>query len=626
MSACNNENLLSHKLNIIKLVAAFLLTFYVIAILSAWTTPVSCFEVSIYTKTPTIYWLSVILSMTTGIILICTYVFFNVRETLVKFIGILLLIFGSISLGVVQLIRGYFAINIDGDTGTHIGLINSVINSGTLPSTYSSYYPGLFSESAICHLLTSTNTITLTNYIPYIFIFIFILGSYLLAREVLPNSKMVNITLIVLLTLPFGSAPIVGLYPFYFAPGLCSTQLIPLLLYIILKMQKYPKKMMFIISILGIAMIFYHPLQTIELLCFFVVMLVIYGFVHRNEQLIRDNYYRALIAASIVIFILFFIWSWNFWGNMIVNMVNSLFTIENIDERGVEYFMNGLNEGNIYGYSLITYLKIGAIDIIIYSMIPLSILFAIKYISKLRLNKQLNLIALLIYVLLLIFLTCFMVISTNDIAPTRLLNVVHMCGIIFSGFVIYNTILLVSHIHHPKSAMIIRCSICAVLILIMMVSVFTLYLSPLTLHQTYQTTKTEYIGTQTLFPIINYEYSLTGIHYTRPERYIHAISGERGVVATNIYGPSLYLDPGYQDSVSKLPYNFNYNKYDTLSESYTNSTYIFIMQRDHEAFVEYFPSIENIRWSRMDFMHLDNDESVSEVYNNGGFNLYITLL
>lgn len=263
--------------------AYFLLT---IGCLSAWDTPAIGFEISIYQSTPTIFWLSLILGYLVSITIILLHHKTAIPNLITK-AGYLLLFLSTLALSALFIIRGYLIMNMNGDSATHLGNINSMIDSGAITSLY----PGDYILTTAAELFTQISTIELMNLHSLIFVGIFIIGMYLLSREVFYQKYEHDICLIVTCFFTIGSSYYMtgGFSLSMYVPYISLFLMTPLILSLILKVMSPEKRdagIFIAVTILCIASVFYHILGSIILVGFILAtffLMILVRLINRRE-------------------------------------------------------------------------------------------------------------------------------------------------------------------------------------------------------------------------------------------------------------------------------------------------------------------------------------------------------
>ena len=602
--------------------SAFLILF--IGLLMAWNTPVYGYEVSIYSSTPIIFWIALIFGYIVGVFLIILKFYHNNIPKVIFFGGIILLSLCSISLACLGILRGNILIGITDDVGTHLGILTELLKTGYLSSIYPLIHigPGIFS------LFANQNVFAITTYYPILYLGIYILGLYVLVRELFSNKIIAYIVLLIALFLPFGSAPYLSPYSPLLFIGMQSTiRLMPLFIYIVIKTVNNRSKEMLILSlIMCISLTFYHPMASL-LMGIFCLSIIFYHIITSIKTGIwtkKDIYIPLSLLSTITL--LFILWSGDLFGNGIIKGLTSLFTISNteLQSRNIGEITSFTTNADSFGYSLNTIIQIGSINLIIYLSLFCGLgYFLWTYIHNTH-NQKLGYVY--SFSLFLIGTTGLFLIMDIGFKYSRFLDEIYLIGIISAGYIIY-LLCKKMKFSFPKkknSQILLPIFLC---IVICLASIFLFYSSPLSMSYGDQTTKMEWIGAETLLPYIDYTYDRTGIFLLGIQRYISALYGSSEHSGSYQYGNYHIISTSLHETeyAEQVPYHFGYDKYFSINEIYNQTTYLFIIKKDRLYYHAYYPEIEDFRWTLPDFQHLENDLAVNHVYYNGDLNLYLII-
>ena len=610
---------INHKIPI-----TFSFILLIIGIVAAWFTPVTGYEPDIYASTPIIFWIGIFFSyfISTVIILLSS----KKNNTIPNYVtktGIILIILTSLTLATLCLIRGYFGIDITGDVGSHIGELNTILNTGLI----SSYYPNIYLGPGAFALLTGNTVLSTINIYPIFYLGIYLLGVFLLTREIFPNKKIVILTTIVALYLPFGSAPYISGYEHVLFVGMQSTiRLIPILLYLVIKTCKTHSKPLFVATgVLCVSLVFYHPMASLLVLFLFTAVIifnVLNKIIHKGWEL-YDIKFSVLMILTVGA--LFFLWSWKQFGPAIARGILSILVLSESD-------LTGSNAGELlsfasiamgYGFDVLTILKMGTINLFIYACLVIGGLYYLLKCFKQNKGQYFGYIYTFIG-LLGIATLAFMVMDIG-FKYSRFLDEIYLGGIISAGLVLYLVLKGLSR-HFSKHKVVLFCISICILIGVCGSSIVTIYPSPMSMDIGYQSTQLEFTGAETILPYINYEKNTTGIQMTGLQRYAHAIYGVANTVGNN-YGDNQYLISSskiFSEYAEQVPYHFGYDTgIDSLNCLYESGDTIFITETDKEYYKTYYPILMWDRWSPNDFEHLTMDKGLAYIYNNGEFTMYL---
>ncbi len=588
------------------------------ALITAWNTPALGYEPDIYAATPPVFWAALFFGMGLGTILILRQITRNHTSGLFRHLGFLLAGFCSLSLAALCIIRGYFTLNISGDTGSHIGVIYNTIANGFIEKTY---YPGLYSESSVFSIVSGVDVPDLITFFPIWYLLIFILGIFLLARQIFPDIRAAYLTTLTALFLPFGTAALIGDYPLIFVAMMGPGKYLPLVFYIILRAANHKSKEHLILAVIFFAaMIFYHPIISIALILFLTAALVTYIIPIFSRYKPDTKQIRHLAAMTIVMTGMFIYWIWDFYGWNIVLGIKSIF---GDSEKNIGETTDLLSSAAINGYGIDSILRIAGVNLVIYAFLLISLLLFLRY--YVRDNRYFTLRVMYVYLVCLGGVTVLLSISTAEFNYTRFICEVYIIGLLMSGFVL-------SHIlsgKKRKAGIVKKCRtgiVFSLLILVLVLSIFSFHPSPFTLNTGYQTTNAEWDAMATLLPrldLIDNNANLTGIWFSTPQRYVPVLYQSENRFGTYAFGKYQVVANPNLGKPEKMPYNFGYNLNPSLNHSFKNTTYMFVIQKDRELYQAYYPELLQSRWSLRDFIQLETDPKVITTYANGGFSLYL---
>lgn len=595
------------------------LAVYTIGLICAWNTPCIGYEPSIYDATPGIFWIGILSSYVLGIILIICSLQYPEFRGMYQKIGYVLLTLAMTAFASVDLIRGYFIFNVSGDTGSHIGWINSLISeTGGLITSY----PSVHIEPAMLVVTTGLDTIDVLSPLPMLTTLFTTLGIILVAREVLPFMHEQHTTYILALLLPMGSVTVVGLSYIYYSSGNFAYSLIPLLFYMLLRLRNSNPVRIILTSIIILSIAFYHPLVgVIGLLAIGAVILwnLCYNIVVKTSDF---GYTLRLVAVASISSLIFLIWHFGNYARIIANGLLSLFLETDIDDLSIGSTTDLLSTASTYGYSINTVFQIATVNIILYALtfVALFLLFH----KRKNINYRL-LWAVVIFGFVILGITALCAFGAFDFGYGRFLRPFYLVLVIGSGFVLSH--LISTNEEKKRLKPIVKPALLmVVLILIAISSVYSYYPSPNTFNQGYQTTQTMYTGAETILPLVDNSKNSTGITFTSLQRYVSAIYGSASTVGSNAYGDTIIISAnrGETDSAEALPHHFGYDTgIESINEAYSAGEIIFIIEKDREFYQAYYPEIMCDRWTPLDFEQLNLDTGLRKVYYNGGLEMYL---
>jgi hypothetical protein len=167
-----------------KVIAATSLLLLGVAVVVAREVPAAGYELDIYSSTPLFTWIFLSLAMLGGAAIIIRQVANNDHATRWEWLlGLLVLMLARFTLLYIPYIRGY--VSWHGDNISHWGLLKDVLTTGHLYAE--NYYPVTHSILAQTILVTGIPMMLVTNLSTALMSVLFIAGTYLLAKSVLPH-------------------------------------------------------------------------------------------------------------------------------------------------------------------------------------------------------------------------------------------------------------------------------------------------------------------------------------------------------------------------------------------------------------------------------------------------------
>jgi len=623
-----------------------------VGLVLAWCNPCTGYEPDVYAATPLLFWIGIFVCylVGTGLVLYSTFGGGASRDT--KIIGYLQLALAALSMISVCIIRGYKLMDVSGDTGTHIGRLNSVIMDGVLPNTY---YPSIYSEPAVFSLVTGVDSHTVLSLFPIISMCIMTLALCLIARRVFPHVGEVCFASIVAFFIPMGSVYFIGAHNLYYAGITISMfALLPIVLLLILLCLQGIKGIFVTLIFLNIAIATYHPHVTVICLSIY-AMFVFFAGIHclMGKTLVRKSSLIKLVSLFLVMIGGFFTFTWSYFSNTImsgINKVLSLFSpsvtpvdpvtpvtpvdlvtpvtsggdpiishINNLLGNVVSYFgdllnIQLLNTAVEYGLVRVdTLLSIGGLYVILYGMFILAgFLLLFKYWK----DERYFWIKVLYFSSCIMFAIMFVAIFGNvSGGPFRFRYPIYFLAVLSSGMILYNIYLKITYVGKKRFIMSIG-TIFLILALICSMSIAYYHMSPRTMSGSYQTTQAELTGAETLLPLIGYDFSsTTSVHFRGMVRYVTAFYN--------------HLDLPYRNDAAEiddgLPPHFGYDTgvasvVDVMPDG---EKYLIVTERDYKYYSAYFPEFVSYSlYNTIDYNHLCVDDGLHYMYSNGGFGVY----
>ncbi len=579
----------------IKIIAIVSLGFSVLAITIARNSPSTGYEPSIYSATPTIFWLVQIFSFISGIVIVCHQMYTRASRGSLWFIGLILILASYVSLLSFWIIRGY-ALWSQADALTHLGRIQDLVSDGHIMQN--NIYPITYIYLVQLSYILDLTPAILHKLVPFYFALLYLGGMFLLAKSLLPNRRQAILVTLVSATLIQGSY-------FHLTPNHLATFFLPSALFILINsfLKENLSWKLLLIIIVFLTPIFHPVPGFIFLLILLTIWLPGKVFFAYAPKTLQAGYFRfdTNILLLFVVWAITWISSFYVWDATIRNLYK-LFT-----EGGDTQFnqlISGIQYAANYGYSIQEqFLKVygGTLVSVVLALIALPILW-IKIRKVANYRYMLSLYGPLGAIVVTIIVFGFLNIPAFD--QYRFVAYVQMISSLFVGFILYELI---------KNRNRFLSRFMPSLAIILLVGLFIhgllrLYPSPYILSANDQITRTKIAGMGWF--LHNKDFIKPTIRLNVPiSRYFDQVmtSEER--------------QSGPPEEII-APYHFGYSSDDQLGRAFSQDVYLVLDEADRMTYSVIFPEMEQLRFSSKDFAKLEQDPSVFKIYSNGGLDVY----
>jgi hypothetical protein len=579
----------------IKLVAITALVLSTIALLLAYQSPATGYELSIYDSSGVPIWVFIILAVSGGtFILIHQAIVERNENRRLWLLGLSVIILAQVVILVIPYIRGYEAFR--GDNITHLGMVRDITISGHFSNV--NFYPSVHILTAWISSVTGIQEAVVFNLGTAFFApVIFLLSIYMLANMVLPERRQ-RLIAVALAGLIFPAV--------YITPNGWSMLFLPLLFLCYFK-RTIPDYRIFLVILL-VLFPFLHPLSSLILILALIVIELsraVLALKAREETAFRPSGFTfepilleiVVFCAWVLSFSRFYVNLQVFW-NQILNFTKS----DVLGDIGAT-----LSKIDISGPDLIVlYLKLYGVSTV---LIVLSLVTVFLLIRRIRSNWDrgtTNLFLLATTFIFTGFLYLLYLLGFPGLAVLggdRFLRYAIILTPLLAGFGVYE---IIRRLNHQKAAVAATAAltvICAGMV------VFTLYSSPFTVKPNAQVTRMDMSG-MTWF-IEEKDRDIDSIHIMSPvERFADGIIGE---VASS--------ERRDLESRLQFPDHFAYDQYDTLGEQYAGDRYAVITRFDRVIYTTVWEVVG--RFNVDDFDNLENDPTASKLYSNGELDIYL---
>lgn len=584
----------------IEIIFGFLLI--IVSTIIAWNTPKIGFEISIYESTPLIFWISLTISYIICFTIIYRCISGKNPSKLVINWTFLLLIYTTIMLISIYIIRGYNILNIMGDSGSHIGNLYQLLETGYIDS----YYPLTYIYTISAHYFTDLEILNLVNYHTLIIASLVIISLYLLSCRIFSQDKEKYLLIFITLLMPFGSTIyMTGGYSFAeWVPTLSSIPILIFCVYTLLKIYDIgdnfnPKYRLFIIILLIFAtsLILTHVLSAVMLLLF-----ILSGIIARVilKMKIATGYVLLSFSAIIIIFI-----EWIMYANLMRIPVSSFYHII-FDNTASNTYINEVGNQfdflSIYSLYDLTYIGIMNIGLLVIMITTASI--SIFFIRDKTYNKQ-YLLSGYIFVSVLFFIFILATIGSFYFVPGRISLYITICCIV--GATISLSKLMERYYH--KFMMIIPVLIVISLIIL---SIISYYPAIDTMDDSADTPDSTLYIWSWYFVYSNLDHNLISSSIFAPDRYLMYLYHKSSI--SNIKSSHSYVNADYID---KIVSHFGYNNNSYVGDLYTEKTYFLSFIASYQYIKKsYLWHNQEIPINNVDRIHINFDKSLNKIYNN----------
>lgn len=590
----------------LKVLTILCFTLTLFSCIVAYSAPATGYELSIYESTPSIVWISLILSISGGIIILIHQAYTKEYKCS-KFwlIGFLLLILNRMCLLYIPYIRGYYSWN--GDNISHIGAVKDILLEGHLANNS---YPITHILLAEILQISGLSIELVTNHTTALFSVIFVISLYLLSSSVFTTKESQ-----ILVVASIGGV-LFNAYDVYVMPNGWSLLYLPIFFFFYFKswMNKNILQYTILYVILLILYPFFHPLSATMIM----VMLLIIGLTKYLLDIIENkkidlkllpNFQLTSILIELIIILSWTLSFKKYYPNIRILYHTYYSSTTSSSPNVIAGMTNTLNKININGIDLLELIvRVMGDDIIFLILSLVSFIILLKSNTKERRNHE--------HLLILIALTFFfgsmyaaylfnIVPGIESFGSERLTAYLVIFTPISAGFV-YKCLL---EKRISLKGFNITPLICLIIIIsASIISIFSLYTSPYIMRPTPEVTEMDINGATWLLDYKNLSIGCAGI------------MSPVFRLADGILGQDSASDRVDIEDPASIPDHFNYTCKTYLGNSYTEDKYSLITKFDTVIYNTIWKAIG--RFNTKDFEKLNFDSTVDKLYSNGETNVY----
>ncbi|MFW5895198.1 MAG: hypothetical protein ACOCT9_00490 [archaeon] len=586
----------------------FFLLITLILYILAKTPPASGYEISIYQAYPWYFWLIMIIGYIFGIFLIFYEVLIKHKHNKVT-IGVSFSLLFLLTLIILYLpfIRGYATYG-RGDVLTHIGFIKDIIHLNQIPDY--NWYPMVHILGAFFWDIGGMGPTRTVMILPPIFFMLHISGLFLLGRE------LFNIKIgIIACGLGFVLLKPTSYIGLHYIPHSLAFFLLPLMLYLVLKLSRPGKE---ILTIMTIAIIMstshniFHPLRSLFFIFILVSIIIFQNKVYTTiDSKFPKNYGRKDISL-IVIFssIIFYMWYFSF-SRILDPFKTLMLGIGGVQK--VEGYRSILARASpqFSDLFMLIIFRYGVIAILFLCTIAFLLIYIKDIDNKLR-DFDFSFIFVVFSFLVFLSISIVMFLIPSPANYERFLDYAAMFSILLIVFFFNIYIRDGKKINKVKKYFnIILLAI--IIFLIITISILSVYPSRLTRSTNHQVTEMELNGMEWTFENRNENISIVERSGSMRDRFHDCLYG-RSFLDQNLRGG--------EDAI--VPDHFGYNESNILGNQYDEEKYLIISELDRITYEKIHPDYEEYwRFTLEDYEKLEKDHSVVRIYDNGEYNTYI---
>ena len=569
------------------------------------TPPADGYEISIYDAYPTYFWAFVVGAILVGQVVILRGARRRIHDPYWR-VAFAVILIVDVMLLLLPEFRGYPLYG-RADVLTHIGFAKNIAANGTLPS--SNIYPSIHLLLLSFSYATGMDLISVVGLVPLAFTPLCIVSSYLLLRRTFDDTRVILFGLAFVSFLTYQTAHVNA------SPYAQSALLVPFVLYLaVTERQARTLRTKVPLVVLLVATVTYHPLTSLFLLGIFVVALLTkrVAVTVGADELAVGAGVRDFVStnATAIVFVAFLVWYHHFAG--VIFQFQSVFmtlTGAGVGASTLQSYSSTIQETTP---QLIDLVRIGLFK---YGFDAFVIALAAQYGAVVlyrvwRRDADYDHYQLVFIVSCGLFTAFASVMLVNDLIVgfTRPLTFAKMFALFLLGPLF---VFLFDRIDHGALRVGLRGLLYGALVVVVVLSVFTVYFSPLASQSSHQVSEMDLQGARWM------------LEHQSGSRNIEEFSFGQTRFADAFYGQQGSW-PELRAKETAPPPHFNYTEHETLGQSYGNDTYLVLTEKGRTVYPAKFPDYRKFwEFTPADFARVERDVSVNQVYTNGEFDVYL---
>lgn len=567
------------------------------------TPSASQYEFSIYGTYPAVVWILGAGTLFLGQAIVLRAAFAGDRGPSRWWLGLLLVLVVEAVLLLMPYFRGYPVYG-RGDVLTHVGFVRSIHASGMVGPQ--NIYPNIHLAVLALSYATGVDPMHVINTFSVVSSLFFVTAAALLVTVLYDRRRA-------LFTLPFVTLLIVGSGHLNTSPFVQSTQLVPFVIYLFVRERETRAlSVRTLLAVVLLAVTFYHPLTTLFLLFLFGTYRLVGWLVDRGRLGSTDAHRSSgtgSTAAFDLMFVLFVSWYSNF--NSVLTRFRGVVTRILLPVEG---------ESTLESYSsLIQRTTPAANDVVLLGFVKYGIeglLMACGGLYVLGITvlgrrsefgasvTQLSFAG--VFGVFSVLWAVFFVVDL-PLGPGRIQLYATLFGGLLAGSVF-------AGLSRPRWRPTVRAVLVAAVAVLVVLSVVGLYHSPFDSRLNPQATGAELHGSDWFLAHWEADTHLyqRGVEV---DRFRDALHGTRG------WDEEMLIP---EQSSTAPPDHYGYRERRTFGGGFASDRYLVVSRAGREYYPHVYPDYqEDWRFTAGDTTRLEWDPTVTQVYDNGGFDAYL---
>lgn len=567
------------------------------------TPPAPAYEFSIYAAYPWFFWAIAAGTLFLGQAVVLRAAFDTDDGPSRWWLGLVLVLLVEALLLLMPYFRGYPVYG-RGDALTHVGFVRSIHASGMVGPQ--NIYPNIHLAVLAFSYATGVEPMHVINGFTVVVSLFFVVAAYGLVTAAYDRRRA-------LFTLPFVTLPIAGFGHLIAAPFAMSTLMVPFVLYLFVKERETRAISVRLALVIGlVGLVLYHPITTLFLLFVLGLFRVAQTLVARGrlgpaERAPPVGGSATALNLTLAVFV-----SWYYHFTSVIHRFRTVVTrllFPAPEESTLETYSSILVRTtpalpDLFRLTLVKYGR-GAI---LLGFGGLYVLGMARRRTRSRFEPSVYRLTFAgAFAVFAFFWGVFFVVDLI-IGPGRLLSFAELFGAFLAGSLFYGLDRTPGWRRLGRTTLVLAVAALAVL------SVFSLYHSPYDGRINQQTTSAELDGSAWLLGHRDADHELLEFGGD-VDRFRDALHGVRGWDEELLVADSTTHAP---------PDHFAYRDRPTLGGGYASDRYLVVTRAGRGFYPALYPTYRAFwRFSQVDFTRLQGDPTVTQVYDNGGFDAYL---